>query len=223
MSASGSSPADERASGIILRVRPLTETSLIVHWLTRDLGRLGTVAKGARRTKSPLRGKLDLFFSADFSFRRSRSSELHNLREAVVRDARPGLRQDMNRLRVAGYATAVIEAMTETETPLPETHELLLGFLDALAVAEASTAWALAFEARMLTLHGLLPDAKASGLNQTMVQDLAGMVDAPWPQACDILDERSSRAINLFLKRAMADFCGRLPRGREAVMSGSEA
>ena len=39
----------ERSTGLILRTRALTETSLIVHWLTPDLGRLATVAKGARR------------------------------------------------------------------------------------------------------------------------------------------------------------------------------
>ena len=58
---------DESAQGIILRVRPLTETSLIVHWLTAKHGRLSTVAKGARRTKSALRGKIDLLFDAEFS------------------------------------------------------------------------------------------------------------------------------------------------------------
>ena len=77
---------DERSIGVILRVRPLTETSLIVHWLTPDLGRVATVAKGARRPKSPFRGKLDLFYEADFSFQRSRRSELHNLREVVLRE-----------------------------------------------------------------------------------------------------------------------------------------
>ncbi len=45
---------DERATGLIVRTRPLTETSLIVHWLTSDLGRNATVAKGVRRQKSPL-------------------------------------------------------------------------------------------------------------------------------------------------------------------------
>ena len=59
---------DETAHGIILRTRPLTETSLIVHWLTADHGRLSTVAKGAKRPKSPFRGKLDLFFEGVFFF-----------------------------------------------------------------------------------------------------------------------------------------------------------
>ena len=62
----------ETASGLVLRTRPLTETSLIVHWLTPQSGRIATVAKGARRPKSPFRGKLDLFYLADFSFVRSR-------------------------------------------------------------------------------------------------------------------------------------------------------
>ena len=76
----------ESASGLIQRTRPLTETSLIIHWLTPDLGRIATVAKGARRAKSPFAGKLDLFYEADFSFSRSRSSELHTLREVTLRE-----------------------------------------------------------------------------------------------------------------------------------------
>jgi len=60
----------ENTIGLILRTRPLTDTSLIVHWLTPEFGRLATVAKGARRPKSPFAGKLDLFYLADLSFQR---------------------------------------------------------------------------------------------------------------------------------------------------------
>ena len=63
---------DERAQGLVLRVHPLTETSLIIRWLTREHGRIATVAKGARRPKSPFRGKIVLFYLADFTFSRSR-------------------------------------------------------------------------------------------------------------------------------------------------------
>src|SRR2546425_7507667 len=77
---------DERAQGIVLRVYPLTETSLIIRWLTRELGRISTLAKGARRAKSPFRGKLDLFYRADLIFGRSRRSELHTLREVSLRE-----------------------------------------------------------------------------------------------------------------------------------------
>ena len=84
----------ERAQGLILRTRPLTDTSLIIHWLTPDFGRIATVAKGARRPQSPFRGKLDLFYLAEFSFSRSRRSELHALREVVLRETRSALREE---------------------------------------------------------------------------------------------------------------------------------
>ena len=110
----------ESAAGLILRVRPLTETSLIIHWLTPELGRIATVAKGARRPKSTFAGRLDLFYSADFSFSRSRSSSLHNLREVKLRETHGAIRADMTKLQQAGYAAAFIEQATETDTPLPE-------------------------------------------------------------------------------------------------------
>src|SRR5436309_15296219 len=114
----------ERAQGLILRTRPLTDTSLIVHWLTPELGRIATVAKGARRSNSPFRGKLDLFYLADFSFARSRRSDLHTLREVSILDIRPGIRRDIQLLQQASYATALIEQATETETPLEAVFHL---------------------------------------------------------------------------------------------------
>src|ERR1044071_9029692 len=107
----------ESAHGIILRTRPLTETSLIIHWLTPQFGRISTVAKGARRPKSPFVGKLDLFYEADFSFARSRKSDLHVLREVNLRETNKFLRDDILKLRRAAYACGLIEQTTETETP----------------------------------------------------------------------------------------------------------
>src|SRR5688572_31285132 len=115
----------ESATGIILRTRPLTETSLIVNWLTAEHGRISTVAKGARRPKSTFAGKLDLFYEAEFSFTRSKRSELHALRELSLKETHSLLRQEMGWLKQASYATALIEQATERETPLPTIHTLL--------------------------------------------------------------------------------------------------
>src|SRR5690349_20335837 len=124
---------EERASGIILRTRPLTETSLIVQWLTREAGRVSTVAKGARRPRSPFLGNLDLFYEADFSFVRSRKSELHTLREVSLRQTHARVREDLARLNAAAYCAILLEQGTERETPLPEFYALVseaLEFLD---------------------------------------------------------------------------------------------
>ena len=136
----------ESATGLILRTRPLTETSLIVHWLTPGLGRLATVAKGARRAKSPFRGKLDLFYLADFSFARSRRSELHTLREVSLRETHGYLRHEIGRLRQASYCAALIEQATETETPLPALFDLLTSLLRHLSSLPLHAQTVFAFE-----------------------------------------------------------------------------
>src|SRR5471030_2935645 len=148
----------ESATGLILRTRPLTEMSLIVHWLTPSLGRIATVAKGARRPKSPFAGKLDLFYLADFSFNRSRRSDLHTLREASLRETHVAIRQDIFKLRHAAYATAFIEQATETETPLPAVYELFREFLDCLCGEKTAPQIVFAFELKLLHELGLEPN-----------------------------------------------------------------
>lgn len=157
--------AIENATGIILRTRPLSDTSLIVNWLTAELGRISTVGKGARRRESPFRGKLDLFYSADFSFARSRKSELHTLREVSVKDTRLTIRQDLKRLEMASYATTLIEQATEIETPLAEVYELVWNFLEAITKGEPRSQLVYAFELKLLNELGLGPELNETKLS----------------------------------------------------------
>ena len=76
----------DKARGIVIRLTRLSDTSLIVHWCTEEVGLLKTVAKGARRPRSPFAGKLDLFVEADLVWVPSRASELHILKEVEVAD-----------------------------------------------------------------------------------------------------------------------------------------
>ena len=116
----------DRAQGLILRTRLFTETSLIVNWLTAEFGRISTVAKGARRAKSPFRGKLDLLYEAEFSFQRSQRSELHTLREVVFGEIHTSpcatISAICNRPLIV---PPLIEQTTERETPLPVVFELM--------------------------------------------------------------------------------------------------
>ena len=172
---------DERTTGIIFRTRPLTETSLIVHWLTPDLGRLATVAKGARRPKSPFRGKLDLFYLAEFSFVRSRRSELHTLREVSLRQMHPALRQDLAKLQQASACAALVERVTETETPLPDIFALFAGLLEYLSSHPAEPKVIFAFVVKLLYQSGLGPDVTATRLSEGARQVWRRLREDDWP------------------------------------------
>ncbi|MDB4538630.1 recombination protein O N-terminal domain-containing protein, partial [bacterium] len=65
----GRRPAS-RASGhgLLLRRTPFGETSLVVHVLTPDHGRVELMAKGAHRPRSRFFGVLDWFDTLDLSW-----------------------------------------------------------------------------------------------------------------------------------------------------------
>ncbi|PYI83998.1 MAG: DNA repair protein RecO [Verrucomicrobia bacterium] len=123
----------ESTSAILLRKRKFSDTSLIVSWCTESSGCIQTIAKGARRAKSPFAGKLDLFFEAEIQIARSRRSDLHTLTEVVVRNPFAGIRSNYLRTQTAAYFVELIEICTERDHREPELFALLrraFGYLD---------------------------------------------------------------------------------------------
>lgn len=213
----------ETATGLVLRVRPLTETSLIVHWLTADLGRLATVAKGARRPQSPFRGKLDLFYVADLSFSRSRRSELHTLREVSLRETHSALRQELGYLQQAAYGAALVEQSTETETPLPAIFELMSGLLNHLPAQPAQPQTVFAFELKLLAELGLQPDLAQSRLSPGAAQLMRTFTEADWPLAGRLkLSQAQVSELNRFLHGFLVEHLGSVPRGRESAVAAGQ-
>ena len=210
----------ENASGLILRTRPLTETSLIVHWLTPGLGRVATVAKGARRPKSPFAGKLDLFYAADFSFSRSRRSELHNLREVKLHGTHGAIREDIVKLQQAAYAANLLEQATATETPLPEIFELVRGFLKALCEQKPSPQNIFALELKLLHELGLAPDLATARLTPGAKKIVAALLAADWNTSARLhLSRTQSAELHEWLHGFLIVHLGRLPRGRAAALA----
>jgi DNA repair protein RecO (recombination protein O) len=210
----------QSATGLILRTHPLTETSLIVHWLTPDFGRIATVAKAARRIQSPFLGKLDLFYLADFSFSRSRRSDLHTLREVSLRETHGALREDIRRLRQAAYAAALVEQATETGTPLSAIFELMNGFLGCLCRQNFAPQTVLAFELKVLHELGLKPDLGESKLTAGTKQIARVLIQNDWP-ACSRLKAAPAQTGEMaqFLHDFLVFHLGRLPKGRAMALT----
>jgi DNA repair protein RecO (recombination protein O) len=211
---------DERSHGLILRTHPLTETSVIVHWLTPDLGRIATVAKGARRPQSPFRGKLDLFYEADFSFARSRRSELHTLREVGLRETHARLRESMGWVQQASYCAGFIEQTTETDTPLPEVHRLATSMLRHLTERPPLPRTIFAFEFKMLAHLGLQPDLPATQLPPGTRKIARALANTEWDEIARLrLSDAQADQLRRFLHGFLIYHLGKLPRGRAAALA----
>jgi DNA repair protein RecO (recombination protein O) len=213
----------ETSTGLILRTRPLTDTSLIVHWLTGDLGWLATVAKGARRPKSLFAGKLDLFYLARFSFQRSRRSELHQLREVDLQETHAALRRDVPTLQQASYCAALVEQTTETETPVPAIYTLMTGILEQLCRLGPKVQTVPAFELKLLAELGLQPDLDKESLKPDLKQILRVLQAGDWSKVSRLkLSTAQFASLDRFLRGFMVYHLGKVPAGRERAV-GREA
>lgn len=144
-----------KARGTLIRRFPLTETSLIVHWCTRESGILKTVAKGARRPRSPFVGRLDLFYDCELEIHPAREGDLHILKDLVVEQARLGLRRNYLQTLAASYFVKWIDAVAEGGTPLPDLADLLERGLDYLDGKDADRRAVLHFEKCLAELLGV--------------------------------------------------------------------
>lgn len=155
----------EKTVATLLRKISLTETSLIVHWSSAEIGLFKTVAKGARRPKSAFAGKLDLFYHCELEFVRSRRSELHTLREVAVLRNRLGLRSSYTTTLAASYFVKLLEKVAETDSPMPELTDLLERALNYLETTQPNRRAVIHFENQLAELLGINRPDRAAFVN----------------------------------------------------------
>lgn len=157
-----------RTEGIVLRTQPVTESSLIVTWFTRDFGKLKTVAKGARRTKTPFKGKIDLFYRDEIVILRSRRSDLHILHECFLEDPYQGLRRSVEQLTAGSYVCELVELATEIEDANGKIFQLLEQTLTALE-EQGEPVTLIWFELQLLAAAGWSPRwAERTGVSKVL-------------------------------------------------------
>lgn len=145
-----------KSLGTLIRRYPLTETSLIVHWCTREHGIVKTVAKGARRPKSAFAGKLDLFFLCELEIHPAREGDLHTLKDLCVLRPRLGLRRSYLQTLAASYFVKWIDQVAESGTPLEDLADLLDRGLDYLDTKDADRRGLLHFEKELARFLGVI-------------------------------------------------------------------
>ena len=145
----------QATEAIVMRLTRLTETSLIVHWFTAAHGLVKTVARGARRARSPFAGQLDLFFGGEITLSRARRGELHSLREVAIHEWREGLRRNYTSTLLAAYCCQLLEVAVEPEHPDPGLHDLLKRALDHLDITPPSLRALRHYESELARLLGV--------------------------------------------------------------------
>lgn len=120
-----------KTDAIVLRVVEFSESSCIVTLFTRQLGKISTIAKGARRKKSPFEAALDLIAICRIVFLHKSSQSLDILTEAKLQRRFRSSAKDLQRFYAGLYVIELLNLMTDEADP----HEDL--FDEAIAAIES--------------------------------------------------------------------------------------
>lgn len=112
-----------KATGIVLKGSSLKESDRLVTVLTLEHGLVRAVAPGAKKHKSRLRGRTELFVVNEFLIIKGRS--LDKIIQADTIYTYPGLSQDIGKLAAAQYLAELCLSLALSEQPQTELYELL--------------------------------------------------------------------------------------------------
>jgi DNA repair protein RecO (recombination protein O) len=151
----------EKATAIVIRTVEFSETSLVVTLFTREFGKIGALAKGARRLKSPFESALDLLAVCRIVFLHKSSDALDLLTEAKLqRRFRPAGR-DLSGLYAGYYVAELLGELTDEDDPHPELFDLADETLAALSAGQRVVQHLVRFELGALRLLGHMPSLRA--------------------------------------------------------------
>jgi DNA repair protein RecO (recombination protein O) len=155
-------PAPFKTEAIVLRSIRYGEADRILHLYSEDRGRLGAIAKGVRRVKSRLGGRIEPFARVNLILRQGRG-DLCTITGADTVHAHPALRERRDSLERATQACDAVLRLLDSSEPNRPAYNLLareLALLDAEAGA-AVRAQALAFRLKLLLAAGFAPELGA--------------------------------------------------------------
>lgn len=152
-----------RTEAVVLRSLRFGEADRILHLFTRDQGRCGAIAKGARKTRSRFGARLEPFCHVELLLHRGRG-ELGTVSGAELVRSHQGLALDPYRLAVGHVGLEAVLRLFIEHDANPKAFHALVRFLDLLeAPVDAPSQRAaldplvLSFQLKLLWLAGYLP------------------------------------------------------------------
>lgn len=153
------SPRTYKTRAIVLRARNLGEADKIFTLLTVARGKIDAVAKGVRRVKSHVAGRLEFASAAELTMHRGRNLDV--ITSAEIARSRWETVIEPGAFATAHLLVELVDAFCEPDLAMPEVYALLEGALSALAEAGAPAALVPRFELRLLDALGYAPAADA--------------------------------------------------------------
>lgn len=147
-----------RDSAVVLRTHKLGEADRIVVLMTAEHGKVRAVAKGVRKPKSRLGGRLEPSSHVALLLHEGRSLDVISQAERV--DHFRALHDDLDRLTRAAALLEAVDQVAQEREPDPRLYQMLLGGLRTLAESPSALVVP-AFFWKLLAAEGVRPELDA--------------------------------------------------------------
>ena len=150
-----------KTEAVVLRSIRYGEADRILHLYSKTRGRIGAIAKGARKPKSRFGGRLEPFFRLDLVLHEGRG-ELLTVTGVTTLDGYPRLRSSGPALNAAARACDAVLRLLDSAEPNQPAYNLLCRYLAMLddpgADGAASLEAALSFRLKLALAAGFAPE-----------------------------------------------------------------
>ena len=178
--------ATVKTEAIVLRSIRYGEADRILHLYSKTRGRIGAIAKGARKPKSRFGGRLEPFFRLDLILHEGRG-DLMTVTNATTVDGYPRLRSSGAALTAGARACDAVLRLLDAAEPNPPAYNLLCRYLslldDPVEPGATSLETALSFRLKLALVAGFAPEL-ASCADCGDAEHLAGFSGAAGGVVC---------------------------------------
>ncbi|MGN6587264.1 MAG: DNA repair protein RecO [Solirubrobacterales bacterium] len=150
-----------KTEAVVLRSIRYGEADRILHLYSKSRGRIGAIAKGARKPRSRFGGRLEPFFRLDLLLHEGRG-DLMTVTSANTVDGYPRLRSSGPALTAGARACDAVLRLLDAAEPNPPAYNLLCRYLslldDPTEEQAAGLETALAFRIKLALVAGFAPE-----------------------------------------------------------------
>ncbi len=214
-----------KTEAIVLRSIRYGEADRILHLYTPRHGRIGAIAKGARRSRSRFGARLEPFFRIQLMLRIGRG-DLFTVTGVDTVAAHAPLREHAASLDAAARACDAVARMFETPDPHPEVFALLANELMLLSTepSQAKPANGLAFRLKLLLAAGIVPQLGACAAcgEREHLQGFSAAVGGVVCNSCEATGFALDEEAYAFLVGALAKPLAETPQAPDRALRQAE-
>jgi DNA repair protein RecO (recombination protein O) len=212
-----------KTEAVVLRSIRYGEADRILHLYSKSRGRIGAIAKGARKPRSRFGGRLEPFFRLDLMLHEGRS-DLMTVTSATTVDGYSRLRSSGPALTAGARGCDAVLRLLDSAEPNPPAYNLLCRYLSLLddpgepRATDLTTA--LSFRLKLALAAGFVPEL-ASCAHCGESDQLVGFSGAAGGTVCDGCEAGSfslSEEAHRFMVEALARPLSEAPEGEQMTL-----